>query len=200
MIIHSSENYLFVVGLFAKKTVSKMIGPDAQVGFVSEGVAKGEVYRLESGDHVYLKQSDNFVLGDLYTCSTSFLVLMNEFFGIRQSLDIKNLFFRDKIEVSVQGQDPVYAHVYVFNSNYLPANAQKILDWKLDLKENPPISEILSEKERDYVLRLGKSSGREIVPIQLEIYRNLMKMGLIVDKGRRLALSKLGKDVLRLLG
>ena len=55
----------------------------------------------------------------------------------------------------------------------------------------------LSEKQATYVKRLGKSTSREIVPIDLNLYRELMNLELIVDKGRRLALSKLGLEVYR---
>ncbi len=57
----------------------------------------------------------------------------------------------------------------------------------------------LSEKQMDYILRLGKVSGREIVPIDLQLYRELMNLEIIVDKGRRLALSKLGHEIYRFL-
>jgi hypothetical protein len=33
----------------------------------------------------------------------------------------------------------------------------------------------------------------------MELYRELMKLELVVDKGRRLALSKLGQEVARYL-
>jgi hypothetical protein len=58
----------------------------------------------------------------------------------------------------------------------------------------------LTEKQATYIQRLGRSSGREIVPIDLTLYRELMNLELIVDKGRRLALSKLGQEVFRHLG
>ena len=49
------------------------------------------------------------------------------------------------------------------------------------------------------ILKLGASSGRDIVPINLDIYRDLLNKGLIVDKGRRLALTNLGFDVYKYL-
>lgn len=53
----------------------------------------------------------------------------------------------------------------------------------------------LTPRQTTYVKRLSQVTGREIVPIDLDLYRELLKLGLIVDKGRRLALSKLGKEV-----
>ena len=64
------------------------------------------------------------------------------------------------------------------------------------LDENPPLPQTLSDRQRSYVLKLGAVKGRDIIPIQdLTLYRELMKLELIVDKGRRLALSSLGKEV-----
>lgn len=54
----------------------------------------------------------------------------------------------------------------------------------------------LSPAQKAYVLKLGECKGREIVPINLDLYRQLIKLELVVDKGRRLALSSLGKQVL----
>jgi hypothetical protein len=67
------------------------------------------------------------------------------------------------------------------------------------MREEPVFTEKLSEKQKSYVQRLGAISGREIVPIDLGLYRELMNLELIVDKGRRLALSKLGQEVYRYL-
>ena len=80
----------------------------------------------------------------------------------------------------------------------LSKNAERIEggEWKQSLQKMPPLPEILTEKQKSYVVKLGSAKGRDIVPINdLSLYRELMKLELIVDKGRRLALSSLGKDV-----
>lgn len=61
------------------------------------------------------------------------------------------------------------------------------------------LSEQLTEKQRSYVVKLGKCSGRDIVPIDLNLYRELLKLELVVDKGRRLALTPLGQNVFKSL-
>ena len=64
------------------------------------------------------------------------------------------------------------------------------------MKNDPPVTTQLTEKQITYILKLGAVKGRDIVPINdLTLYRELMKLELIVDKGRRLALSSLGKEV-----
>ncbi len=57
----------------------------------------------------------------------------------------------------------------------------------------------LTEKQRLYIQKLGTTTGRKIVPIDLTLYRELMKLNLIEDKGRRVALTKLGTEVFRQL-
>jgi hypothetical protein len=93
------------------------------------------------------------------------------------------------------------AQVYVLNPMRLPTDSILIKDgdWQTDLKVSPALPAKLTDKQRTYVQKLGASSGREIVPIDLTLYRELMNLELIVDKGRRLALSKLGQEVYRYL-
>jgi hypothetical protein len=72
-------------------------------------------------------------------------------------------------------------------------------DWKSLLLNQANLLDKLTERQKTYIQRLGASLGREIVPIDLPLYRELMNLELIVDKGRRLALSKLGQEVYRYL-
>ncbi|MNY36180.1 hypothetical protein D3C86_1706530 [compost metagenome] len=73
-------------------------------------------------------------------------------------------------------------------------------DWRKSIEEQPVLTAKLTERQVTYIQRLGKTTGREIIPIDLPLYRELMNLELIVDKGRRLALSKLGQEVYRHLG
>ncbi len=161
---------------------------------------QGCVYRLPVGFPVYLDHGTDEILGQLFELKIdeTLLTLMDSFHGVHFSDLAKGVHQRIlKTVKKVSGQLEM-AHVYIFNSKKLPKNAQIISGgaWKESLVENPPLPEILSEKQKTYILKLGAAKGREIVPIQdLSLYRELMKLELIVDKGRRLALSSLGKDV-----
>lgn len=73
-------------------------------------------------------------------------------------------------------------------------------DWHGDMARHEPIPEAMSSRQKEYIRKLGRSSSRDIVPIDLDLYRELMKLGLIIDKGRRLALTPLGREVFRHLG
>jgi hypothetical protein len=57
------------------------------------------------------------------------------------------------------------------------------------------LSRRLTDRQRQYIVKLGHITGRKILPIDLGLYRELMKMQLIEDKGRRVALTKLGSEV-----
>lgn len=57
----------------------------------------------------------------------------------------------------------------------------------------------LSLEQVLYLRKLSSATGRQVVPINLRLYRELLNLELIVDKGRRLALSKLGHEVIRFL-
>jgi hypothetical protein len=89
------------------------------------------------------------------------------------------------------------AWTYLLSPEKVPSNAQLIAegDWEKALRDQPPLSEKLTDKQKRYVLKLGASSGREIIPIDMTLYRELMSLELIVDKGRRLALSRLGQEL-----
>ena len=53
----------------------------------------------------------------------------------------------------------------------------------------------LTDRQKNYIHKLAKVKGREVVPIDLAISRELISLQLIVDKGRRLALTNLGQEV-----
>lgn len=171
--------------------------------------AMGQAYRLPSGYPVYLSPHESMgddvdlVKGKLVKIQAPEVVLhlLNEFHGVSPLVPDKSLFFKEQIKVQSEGGDLHEAAVYSMNRAKLPKNAMRIPlgDWVTDLKREPAIPDILTEKQANYIKRLSLSTGREIVPIDLELYRELMKLELIVDKGRRLALSKLGKEVARYL-
>lgn len=123
--------------------------------------------------------------------------LLDEFHGF-MSYDLKkSLYHRKPTKVFTQ-ESETDALVYYMNPEKLPKGSIRIQngDWKKSLQENPTLISKLTERQITYLKKLSKASGRDVVPINdLSLYRELMGMELIVDKGRRLALSKLGKEV-----
>ncbi|MGE5085002.1 MAG: gamma-glutamylcyclotransferase family protein, partial [Bacillota bacterium] len=140
-------------------------------------------------------------LVELKTCEL-LLSLLDEFYGYNRHDSDKSLCSREEVDVYIEGSsEPVKAWVYFLSPLKLPVNASLIKggDWKRSIEEQPVLTSKLTERQATYIQRLGRTTGREIVPIDLTLYRELMNLELIVDKGRRLALSKLGQEVYRYL-
>ncbi len=127
------------------------------------------------------------------------LSLIDTFHGVKVADPSKGLFLRTEQVVIKQSGIHETAFTYVLNPKKMLSEKIKLIktvDWKSYLKAEPPLHLKLTEQQKIYVNKLGRIKGREIVPINdLKLYRELMGLELIVDKGRRLALSKLGKEV-----
>lgn len=163
---------------------------------------KAAAYRMKVGFPVLVKEGSDLVPGQLVELKGSDLLLnlMDEFHGYNRHDPEKSLYSRAEVEVYPEGSSgAVIAWIYFINPSRLPVNAVKIVDgdWQRSIQEQPTLTSKLSEKQVNYLQKLGRSSGREIVPIDLTLYRELMNLELIVDKGRRLALTKLGQEVYR---
>jgi hypothetical protein len=130
------------------------------------------------------------------------MILLDEFHGYSAKTPDKGLFQRVLTQTVLADGTTVEAQFYAANPLKLSKTARLIEAgaWQEDLSSNPPLTTVLTERQKTYICKLGASSGRDIVPINLDLYRELMSRGLIVDKGRRLALTKLGQEVFHFLG
>lgn len=160
----------------------------------------GSVYRLPVGFPVYVDQGEDEVHGQLIELKIdqTLVSLMDSFHGVHFVDAAKGLHQRIQKTVKKMSGQLEQAQVYIFNPKKLSKKAELIKGglWQDSLAQNPPVTAQLTEKQISYVLKLGAVKGRDIVPINdLTLYRELMKLELIVDKGRRLALSSLGKEV-----
>lgn len=194
------ESTLFVYGSFTDGHVHyKKIAPFVESK--KPATAQGSIYKLEVGYPVFLNDKSSVVKGTLVTLQTSDVVLniLDEFHGYNLKAPEKSLFLRTEVEVVTLDGESITTYTYSINPAKLPKTAKLISsgDWESDSAQL--LTSDLTDRQRGYVLKLGASSGRDIVPIDLQLYRELMNKGLIVDKGRRLALSALGKEVFRYL-
>lgn len=166
------------------------------------------VYRLPVGFPVLVSQncgngsmeSADLVQGQLIELQhdETLLSLMDSLHGVHVADPAKALHQRLSVKVDKISGGSEMAQAYFFNSAKLTARAEKIVggQWLSSLEQQPPMTESLTERQKLYVLKLGSAKGRDIVPINdLALYRELIKLDLIVDKGRRLALSSLGREV-----
>ncbi len=165
---------------------------------------QGSAYRLQVGFPVVVKSGEHRIFGQLLTInlSESLLSILDEWHGFRPLTPDKSLHIREKVQVLLGSGDLCLAETYFYQDKHLPKHAELIIDgdWQTAMKSQPALIDQLTEKQIHYVKKLGQASGREIVPINdLALYRELMKMNLIVDKGRRLALSKLGRELFHYL-
>lgn len=158
------------------------------------------VYRLPIGFPVLINEPSQIVHGQLIEIKydQTLLSVIDTLHAVHPNEAHKGLHFRQSAQVKKQSGLTESAEVYFFNPKKLTAKAEIITtaDWKENMEQLPPLPETLTEKQRSYVLKLGAVKGRDIVPINdLTLYRELMKLELIIDKGRRLALTTLGKEV-----
>jgi gamma-glutamylcyclotransferase (GGCT)/AIG2-like uncharacterized protein YtfP len=169
---------------------------------IKPAFAKGSVYRMKVGFPAMSIQGQDTIRGQLLELEVSEIMwhLLDGFFGFNSQDPSKCIFTKEYIYVMV-GDQMTQAWAYVLNNEKCNSQMQVIDggDWESALKEVPPLTEKLTDKQRNYVLKLGSSSGREIVPIDLNLYRELLSLEVIVDKGRRLALSKLGVELYKML-
>lgn len=165
---------------------------------------KADVYRVPAGFPVIVENLDcsvnDEIVGQLVELKSdeTLVALMDSFHGVHHADENKGVHFRRLMNVQKSSGDIEEAQVYMYNPKKLNAKSKKIEGaiWQEVMKNDPPLSEQLSERQKVYVLKLGAAKARDIVPINdLTLYRELMKLELIVDKGRRLALSSLGKEV-----
>jgi len=157
-------------------------------------------YRLPVGFPILTESKTQIIHGQLIelNCDVTLLSLIDTLHGVKLSEPAKGLHYRAEVQVRKSSGQIESAFVYFFNPKKLTSKAQLLHDgdWKRSLQHEAPLPLQLTEKQKTYVLKLGAVKGRDIVPINdLPLYRELMKLELIVDKGRRLALSPLGKEV-----
>jgi hypothetical protein len=180
--------------------------------FVTEsrpGSIQAYMYKLKVGLPVAVWPTENdlgqIVTGELLSLKPDTEMLFNlldSFHSVNRMDENKSLFLRKKIPVQVETNQFEWAWCYFMNPGHLPAGSARIdgTQWSQMMNEEKSLIETLSDRQKTYILKLGKASGRETVPINdLTLYRELMNLELIVDKGRRLALSKLGNEVFRYL-
>lgn len=170
------------------------------VSSISAAALKGAVYRHPIGFPVLLEQGEQQIQGQLLqlTLDETLLSLLDTFHGVNPKDPEKGLHFRKSVQVQRADGAACEAQVYFFNPKKVTSKMCVISDetWQENLQKEPSLVESLSDRQKTYVLKLGSVKGRDIVPINdLTLYRELMKLELIVDKGRRLALSSLGKEV-----
>lgn len=182
---------------------------------VKPGQINARIFRLPVGYPVLVEkkseqilqseQNNHLIDGQILKVAAddTLLALLDSFHGVHPTDPAKSLFHRKCLPMAdlEAGASPEL-NVYMMNPAKLPKNSVEISGscWKKSLTELPPLPATLTEKQKEILRQLGNVKGRDVVLVKdLTLYRDLMKLELIVDKGRRLALSPLGKDVFQYL-
>lgn len=164
-----------------------------------QAFVRGTLYRLRCGYPALIPDpSADLVEGYLYDLRApeSYWAILDELLQVDPLNQEKSFFQRLTVPVQVDNFTTTAAETYCLNPKK-KTKAHKIItggNWQKDLANNPPAHLSLQERQKQYIHKLSRSKGRDIVPIKLDLYRELMNLELIVDKGRRLALTPLGKE------
>lgn len=156
---------------------------------------RGSIYELSCGYPILSLDGEQLIEGKLaeIDSSSTFWAVLDELYRYSQQTPKKGLFVRSTHEVYVDNYSRVPAEVYIANPNKSLKDVKLITDGKWS-KTNQTMDE-LTERQITYIRKLSQAKGRDIVPIELDLYRELLSKQLIVDKGRRLALTRLGQEI-----
>lgn len=159
---------------------------------------KGSAFRLRCGYPALLPGEGGLIEGTLYELEApeSYFPILDALLQVDMQKPEKSFFQRYEVDIRVDNYSFVRAQTYCLNPKKLTSAHKKITggEWQKDLLQNPPITMRLQDRQKQYIHKLSRSKGRDIVPIKLDLYRELMNLELIVDKGRRLALTPMGKE------
>lgn len=160
---------------------------------------KGLVYRLRCGYPALIPGPvGDLISGTLCELEVpeSYVAILDQLMQFDPSHPQKSLFLRQSVEVQVDNFSHVRAETFCLNPKK-KTTAHKIItggDWRRDMQEDPPVTQFLKDRHKAYIHKLARLKGRDILPIKLDLYRELMNLEMIVDKGRRLALTSKGKE------
>jgi hypothetical protein len=161
---------------------------------------KGTLFKLACGLPLLNPQGDKMVPGRLVELDVaeSHWPIIDAINGYNASGGKRNFLVREPVEVLVHEGSPVAAQTYCLNPERKTQGCQEITDdavYANFINGHPSLIDRLTERQKTYIQRLSQAKGREIVPVDMALYRELMSLELIVDKGRRLALTHLGQEV-----
>lgn len=162
-------------------------------------MARGSLFRLQSGFSLIFNQGERLVRGtvvelDIPETQWSLFDALNGC-GLEKTTG-KGFVLRDKVQLNSEEFGGMAVDAYCLNpEKKLMTLGELSLEEQANLLEVPHLVASLTDRQRGYIQKLSKTKGREVVPIDLAIARELISKELIVDKGRRLALTNLGSEV-----
>lgn len=160
---------------------------------VRPAYTQGALYQLDCGLRFLRPEGTEVVSGHLVelNIAESHWDIIDVMNGFDSKCAKKSLLSREVITVWQQEGGSLAAQAYCLHP-------EKTHVAQLVHSENAviaPLMDQLTERQQTYLKKLSQAKGREIVPVDMALYRELMSLELIVDKGRRLALTSLGQEV-----
>lgn len=198
-----SNDLLFVYGSFSEG----MVHFDKIANYILEtfpAQVRGSIYHLEVGYPVLVSHGHDAVFGSVVRLKDADMLfkILDEFHGYSMTEPHKSLYLRQQASAAkVPTLEEVAVQAYSLNPSKLPRGATKIQDgnWLRAMSEQPSILNNLTERHKGYIKKLAESNRRETIVYPLDVCRDLERMQIIVDKGRRFALTNLGKEVSRFI-
>lgn len=163
--------------------------------------AKGSVYRLEVGFPVFVLEGETSVPGVVVSLNEaeSLFKILDEYHGYSHVDPKRSLYTREQIKVISSDGSEITTNCYCLNPAKLPKSARLLSDgdWVKALKDQPPVISSLTERHICYIKKLAEANRKDTVVYPLDVCRELERMQIIVDKGRRFSLTNLGKEICR---
>ncbi len=162
-------------------------------------MVKGSLYQLQSGFSLVLNQGEGFVRGTLVELdiAENHWPLFDALNGCGfEKMIGKGFVVKDKVRLNGDEMSGLHVDAYCLNPEKILMTSGEIQPENLSKnKEAPALVATLTERQKNYIQKLSRTKGREVIPIDLAIARELISKELIIDKGRRLALTNLGSEV-----
>jgi hypothetical protein len=159
---------------------------------------KGTMNKLTCGLPILSTPGEDMISGQLVQLDIpeSYWAILDALNGYNASNLKKSFLVRENVEVIVMEGPTVSAQTYCLNSARSSHVAELISSgWENVLESSVGLVEKLTERQKTYLQKLSQAKGREIIPVDMALYRELMSLELIIDKGRRIALTRLGLEI-----
>lgn len=161
---------------------------------------KGSLHVLSCGLGLLSTDGHSVVPGHLVEieCPESYLAILDVLSGYDPLAPKKSFVHRQSLLVSVVEAQPIETQAYCINPEKKINGIRKLEGADLHSYFSKPSDSLidkLTDRQKTYIQKLAQAKGREIVPVDMALYRELMSLELIVDKGRRLALTRLGTEI-----
>lgn len=160
---------------------------------------KGNLYKLSCGLPLLAPGGEDVISGNLVELeiADSYWAIIDALNGFNALNPKKSLIVRQAVEVHLPESAPVQAQAYSINADKKVQGLELVPggEWQTCMSSPQALIERLTDRQKTYIQKLSQAKGREIVPVDMALYRELMSLELIVDKGRRLALTHLGQEI-----